>query len=314
MNEMGEYRAEDACRFHDQVVHRKHDAAYHDMASLFGFKGGSESHRYRCVISGKHDNNQCLEDFTAKLNHFFYGEHPTRKSYFNCEEKVSNTIPARTVYTGNYIFKPECLKYFIPFATLKLRMAGPVLGRIVKAEVGEAFVSANLPMLHRRTVEEIGQSEFRPGVENNAHSIDLSGEFERQFFGDVMLFSVGRLTEGGYPEKSFSKELILQIVENTESELRAEYADKQQLITKRLENLEAIINDDNQWWNQSGQSRVIRNNFQIFIDNIRNNYASDALSYQLIDSAENRAKRHQEIVDAISSYGNDRAVWEEVLA
>ena len=45
-------------------------------------------------------------------------------------------------------------------------------------------------MLHNRTVESGGQSEFRPGIETTRATIDMSGEFERQFYGDVMLFSV----------------------------------------------------------------------------------------------------------------------------
>ena len=98
------------------------------------------------------------------------------------------TSAARTVYTGNYVIRPENLRYFIPFATLKLRMAGPVLGRILKMRLKHRFVSANLPMLHNRTVDSIGQSEYRAGVINTNQSIDLSNEFIRQFYGDVMLF------------------------------------------------------------------------------------------------------------------------------
>ena len=74
-------------------------------------------------------------------------------------------------------------------------MSGPTLGRLVKAELGPRFVSANLPMLHKRTVESGGQSEFRPGIETAREVIDMSGEFERQFYGDVMLFTIERLAE-----------------------------------------------------------------------------------------------------------------------
>ncbi|MHB1292300.1 MAG: hypothetical protein ACYCY5_08955, partial [Sulfuricella sp.] len=140
------------------------EASYHDMAALFGFKPTKESVQYQCSIADEHDNSRCFSHFSSKLNRFFYGEHPTRKTYYRHEDLMASVRPARTIYTGNYIFKPEGLKYFIPFATLKLRMAGPVLGRLIKSEIGERFVSANLPMLHKRTVRATGQSEFRPGI------------------------------------------------------------------------------------------------------------------------------------------------------
>ena len=89
----------------------------------------------------------------------------------------ASLTPARTVYTGNYVLSPGALKYFIPFAGLQLRMAGPVLGRLIQTSSGEAFVSANLPLLHRRTVEEKGGAEFRPGVNRSTPLVDLSGEF-----------------------------------------------------------------------------------------------------------------------------------------
>jgi hypothetical protein len=59
--------------------------------------------------------------------------------------------------------------------------------------------SANLPMLHTRTLDATGEAEFRPGVVTHADSIDLTDEFERQFVGDVMLFTVERLTAQDFP-------------------------------------------------------------------------------------------------------------------
>ena len=149
------------CQFHHQSQHNQDDAAYHDMADLFGFQPASNAYQYRCSLKGEHDHVQCLADFGTRLNQFFHGEHPTRKSYFNQEEPVADIKQARTIYTGNYLFNSEGLQYFIPFARLKLRMAGPVLGRIIQAESKERFVSANLPMLHKRTVEEIVAEDLR---------------------------------------------------------------------------------------------------------------------------------------------------------
>ncbi len=69
-------------------------------------------------------------------------------------------------------------------------MAGLVFGRIIKAKLAAGFVSANLLMLHKRRVDDLGQSEYRSGVEHESEKVGLSDEFERQFYGDVMLFSM----------------------------------------------------------------------------------------------------------------------------
>ena len=77
--------------------------------------------------------SRCL---ARRLNGFFDGEHPTRKTPYEHESVMDEIRMARTIYTGNYVIRPECLRYYIPFAPLKLRMAGPVLGRIIRAELG----------------------------------------------------------------------------------------------------------------------------------------------------------------------------------
>ncbi|MCK4705809.1 MAG: hypothetical protein KAT90_10030, partial [Gammaproteobacteria bacterium] len=145
--------ADTPCHFHGDTQ-ASDDAAYHDMADLFGFKKSTQPYQYSCTLENTHNHLDCFNDFASKLNRFFDGEHPTRVTYFDYNGSLSNTIAARTIYTGNYAFMPDCLKYFISFATLKLRMAGPVLGRIIKVEIGDQFVSANLPMLHKRTTDE----------------------------------------------------------------------------------------------------------------------------------------------------------------
>ncbi len=112
------------CSFHQKNLPATNDAAYHDMADLFGFKQTATPFRYRCTLRGEHNHLDCFNHFASKLNRFFDGEHPTRKSYYSDDDLLAGIQSARTIYTGNYIFKPEYLDYFIPFAALKLRMAG----------------------------------------------------------------------------------------------------------------------------------------------------------------------------------------------
>lgn len=119
-------------------------------------------YRYRCKQSGAPSNAVCFDDFARHLNRFFHGEHPTRITWYQHQSTRESVQPARKVYTGNYVFRPRALNWFIPFAPLRLRMSGPTLGRLMKAELGDKFISANLPMLHTRTLDATGEAEFRP--------------------------------------------------------------------------------------------------------------------------------------------------------
>ena len=302
------------CCFHDATTHHENDASYHDMASLFGFSNTDDSFRYHCTLHGAHNHKDCFNDFASKLNAFFHGEHPTRATYFNYAGALSTTTPARTIYTGNYIFRPDQLKHFIPFSSLQLRMAGPVLGRILKADINHAFVSANLPMLHNRTLEDSGQSEFRPGVRVHSKTVNLSGEFERQYFGDVMLFTIEKLVADGYPHKPFTADEIKQTIEATDKQLHEHYEDIRARILEKLSQLKATFGNANSWWNKTDGLDSAKTEFASFISNIEHNFGTGAESYSLIDSTENRSRRQQQIASAISNYPDDMAAWQEALA
>ena len=314
LHQIAAYDPSRPCQFHGTRQHDDDEASYHDMAALFGFKPTKESYQYHCSIAGEHDNSRCFSHFSSKLNRFFYGEHPTRKTYYRHEDLMASIRPARTVYTGNYIFKPEGLKYFIPFATLKLRMAGPVLGRLIKSEIGERFVSANLPMLHKRTVRTTGQSEFRPGIAAEIATIDLSGEFERQFYGDVMLFTIEKLGAMGYPRLSLSNEAIAAALESIHETLRQQYDQKRLVIQEKLDFLKALIHDRKNWWNRSPAHAEATHNFQVFMDNIERNFGTNSPCYDLINSSSNKTKRHAGIIEAIARYAEDGNAWGEMLA
>jgi hypothetical protein len=310
--QMAAYEPSHSCQFHSAKLHTE-DASYHDMSELFGFKPGNASFQYLCHIKESHDNAQCFRHFSSELNRFFYGEHPTRKTYYQHEDVLASVRPARTIYSGNYIFRPAALKHFIPFAPLKLRMAGPMLGRLIKAEIADRFVSANLPMLHNRTLHETGKSEFRAGISEDITTVDLSGEFERQFYGDVMLFSIEKLTDLGYPEQTLSAELIAETVAATHTSMLQQYNLKRQAIAEKLDVLKILFDDQQHWWQQSANAETIHN-FKIFIANIEHNFGQQSPGYALIHSAENKLKRHAEIIDSLACYKKDRISWEEALA
>ncbi len=289
------------------------DAAYHDMADLFGFRQAGDAYRYRCPLPGAPDNAACFADFSTRLNRFFHGEHPTRITWFQYQDARASVQPARTIYTGNYVFRPTALTRFIPYAPLRLRMSGPTMGRLLKAEMGERFVSANLPMLHKRTLDATGQSEFRPGIVAAQARVDLCGEFERQFHGDVMLFSMQRLSEQGYPTRNLSAALITATLEQVGEEMREKYRTKQQVILERLARLQTLLDDPAHWWNHAAELADARARFHDFVANMAHNFGPESSCYARLDAADRRQHWRDRQLAAITGLPQARQIWGEAL-
>jgi len=317
LNTMSKLDPRHSCQFHQQHINIKDDAAYHDMANLFGFSNQDKVFNYQCTLPKKHTNADCFIDFSEKLEHFFYGEHPTRKTFFNYENGFTETTQARTVYTGNYVIKPEALNYFIPFATLKLRMAGPVLGRILKTKLKEKFVSANLPMLHNRTVESTGQSEFRAGVKSNEKQIDLGTEFIRQFYGDVMLFTTEKISAEGFPGKDIDKEILQTTINDTYKNIKDNYLKKHNTILALKSQISEQLGWHKHWWNKTPTDtrkiNVSLSNFNTFLKNIESNFDECTNAYQQITSPGSVQKHLHRISEAILRYKNDLDNWNSTL-
>lgn len=301
------------CPFHDSAQSEEGGAAYHDMAGLFGFKTAAP-HAYRCALRGPHTVAACVDEFTHRLPRFFDGEHPTRITYFEAADPAyrdgSPIRAARTVYTGNYVIGAEALRRFVPFAPLRLRMSGPSFGRLLQAELGARFVSANLPMLHKRTQPDTGASEFRPGVVRHAQRVDLSNEFERQFFGDVMLFTIETLTGLGYPMRPVADDRISATLSETAAHMERLYRDKHAQILRSLEELRQLrarlcdrFADMHAAWAQ----------LDAFLDNMTHNFGPQAEGYRLIADPAHRQRRHAQLLAAIVAYRDDRAVWDIAL-
>ncbi len=310
MRDLAARQAASTCAYHDDREEKADDAAYHDMAELFGFQEKGHSFRYHCPLEGSHDHRRCFEAYAARLGGFFDGEHLTRRTAYEYRPLAETLVPARTVYTGNYVFNRRGLAWFIPFASLKLRMAGPVLGRMVAAELGEGFVSANLPMLHKRTVAEAGRSEFRPGIVHDEVLSDISGEFERQYYGDVMLFSMIRLTEQGYPARELAAQDIRQVLEDVEQDMRGRYEGKRRDILSRTGQLRRLLEDERQWWHQCpGAVEQLRR----FMASMEQSFGDRARGVSLMRSAEHRDRRLADMTHALLAYRGERARWERLM-
>jgi hypothetical protein len=301
-----------ACQFHGAQGPLANDAAYHDLAGLFGFEKKPETFPYSCRLSGAHDHSACLADFARQLNAFFFGEHLTRKTWFAYGNGFTQLSPARTVYPGNYIVNYSGLKYIIPFGHLRLRMSGPTAGRLIAAEIGGRFASCNLPNLHRRTTEAGLDDDFRPGVELDEaqQSVDLSDEFERQFFGDLMLFSTEELVKQADVTHPFAQDVIEAVIARKEAELLALYRQKHEAIVAKNRKLHDLVFNASHWWLRAPESALALRQVRAFIGNIERNFGEHAPAWRQILSAEHCARRKRQIVEALMNYRAERDVWD----
>ena len=313
LEELAALDATATCSFHGCSAATA-DAAYHDMAGLFGFTPSDKPFRFQCGLAGMHNHAACLAGFAGRLNGFFDGEHPTRMTAYRHTDVEAGVSAARTVYTGNYVLSPAALQYFIPFAGLGLRMAGPVLGRLLQSGIGEAFVAANLPFSHTRTLGQSGSAEFRTGIDRSSALVDLSGEFERQFFGDVMLFTVIELVAEAYPVVMPDAGRVSDIVRATQSRMREAYAANQSRLLQRLVALEALLESPDCWWSVAAEFADTRALLEQFIASLHANFDLQANAFRLIDDAIHCNERHQAIVEALLAYQADRESWCRLLA
>ena len=308
---------QEKCQFHPVNKIKPDDAAYHDMAHLFGLGSLRKTYDYCCSISVKqapeHDHIACLKSFSKRINYFFFGEHLTRKTYFSYTGSLTKIAPARTIYPGNYITTFDGLKYIIPFGKLRLRMSGPTAGRLIQSEIGERFASVNLPMLHARTLQSDFKDEYRPGVEDSLNHIDLTDEFERQFFGDLMLFTVVKLSKSGVGIEAFNQKLLSETFAIVESELLGLYEQKHNKVLLKCDNLTSLINNEKLWWNQSEELRESIDQVRQFIKSIQYNFAEQSNAYIQIQSVENRKARVEQMIASLLVYRKDRDAWDKML-
>jgi hypothetical protein len=318
---LAKMRGADRCRFHDAMQASTADtasgAAYHDMAGLFGFESRHATFPYRCPLQGKHDHAACLRAFSGRLAAFFFGEHLTRKMFFSYGDGFSALTPARTVYPGNYIVNYDGLKYIIPFGHLRLRMSGPTAGRLIAAEIHDRFASVNLPHLHRRTNESGLGEAFRPGVRltetDEQATIDLSNEFERQFFGDLMLFTTETLVIEADVLKSFEKDIVVRIMERKEHELLAQYRQKHDAILEKTARFGELVFSARHWWlDDPGLAGALRQ-VRAFLNNIYRNFSEQSAAWLTIQSSEHRAGRKQQILEALMNYRTARDAWDRLF-
>ncbi len=304
-----------ACQFHGWQGPPAGEAAYHDLAGLFGFAQKAEAFPYPCPLPGAHDHTACLQGFASRLKAFFFGEHLTRKTWFSYGAGFTQLHPARTVYPGNYTVNYAGLKYLIPFGHLRLRMSGPTAGRLIAAEIGPRFATCNLPNLHRRTTEAGLEDDFRPGVEldQDLCGVDLADEFERQFFGDLMLFTTEELVQQSDVRQPFAEAEIEAVIARKEADLLALYRQKHDAIVSANRQLHSMVFGAGAWWLRAPELTDALQQVQAFINNIERNFGASAPAWQQVQSEVHRARRKRQIVAALRAYRTERAVWDSLF-
>jgi hypothetical protein len=305
--------ATDECPFHELQQSGSFSAEYHDMARLFGYQSPSAPKKYNCTFAGCHSVKDSFRDFSRKVIGFFYGLHPTRTQYYDCVSDFLKTEKARTVYTGNYVVNREGLRHFIPFADLKLRMGGPTLGRILQSKIKGRFSSVNLPLLHKRTISGTNRDEFRSGVFEDRDTLDLSSEFFRQFWGDVMLFSVETLVASGYPVRYQEFQQIVEVVFKTQNDLWSLYRNKQAKTDKMLSKIRNYLSDSKYWWNSLPEMKDSLNNFRRFCSLAERNFGLKSESCKILSEQIKEDSYINLIIDAIHAYCEDDHLWDELL-
>ena len=300
-----------ACGFHGGEGALGH-GAYHDMAALFGLDNRAGGWRHACPLEGPHSRAEALELLSGRLLRFFDGEHPTRVTPFEYTPVEQSLAPARTVYTGNYVIDRRALRFCIPFAPMKLRMAGPTLGRLLQGRLGGRFAQANLPLLHRRTEESTGRAEFRTGIDHRAGGVDVSDEYERQFIGDWMLFSIVELVGRGYPDR-FEASTIDAVLREVEQRLLDEYAATRARVLERLGRLQGRLDEPSLPWREGGAMRRSAAGLRAFAGAVRANYGEHSRAVEHLADAGWRAQWRGQLARALAEYPGASARWCELL-
>jgi hypothetical protein len=301
------------CIFHGDESAGSASAEYHDMVKLFGYNSSPLPKKYHCGLPGDHSIQDCLLDFSKKTLGFFYGLHPTRTQLYLHKGDFTEIENARTVYTGNYVFKAAGLRHFIPFADLKLRMAGPTLGRILRKRLKRRFVSANLPLLHKRTFQADYSNEFRSGISTTNNSIDLSLEFNRQFWGDVMLFSIEDLAELGYPDKRLERAEIAEIADAIQTKLWNLYREQQTEIAEKICTIENSLSCGKYWRDPAPAIEHTVQNLKSFCSLVNSNFGVNSASLEMISEQIREGFYINMIINAIHSFYKTDIAWSELL-
>jgi len=196
-------------------------------------------------------------------------------------------------------------------------MAGPSLGRILRKRLKHGFVSVNLPLLHKRTIQADYSNEFRSGISADNHSVDLSLdlslEFNRQFWGDVMLFTIEKLAELGYPDRRLGLADIAKTACDIQAKLWELYKEGQAEIAVKTGKVRGYLSGDEFWWNTGPGTESAVKNMSQFCSLAGYNFGLNSSGMKKISEQIEEGSYINIIINAILSFYEIDITWNELL-
>ena len=128
-----------------------------------------------------------------------------------------------------------------------------------------------------------------------------------------MLFTTEALVTGADVLQAFNPDSALKVMENKEQELLALYRRKHEAILEKNRRLDALVFNARHWWlDDPGLTGALRQ-IRAFLDNIHRNFSQQSPAWLRIQSAEHRAGRKQQILDALLNYRSVRDAWDSLF-
>ena len=128
-----------------------------------------------------------------------------------------------------------------------------------------------------------------------------------------MLFSTEELVKQADVNQPFAQEVIEAVIARKEAELLALYQQKHEAIVDKNRQLHDLVFNAGHWWLRSPELALALRQVQAFIDNIERNFGEHSLAWRQIQSAEHRAQRKRQIVEALMNYRAERDAWDSLF-
>ena len=110
--------------------------------------------------------------------------------------------------------------------------------------------------------------------------------------------------------KPFDRDCVKRVMEQKEEELLSLYRQKHMAIQDRVSRLEELVFRAGHWWLDAPELAVALRQVRAFIDNIDHNFGGQSPAWRLIQSVGHRARRKQQLVEALMNYRGERDAWD----
>jgi len=111
----------------------------------------------------------------------------------------------------------------------------------------------------------------------------------------------------------FARDVIEAVINQKETELLALYQQKHDAIVEKNRQLNECVFNAGHWWLNGPAMAHALHQVRAFIDNIDRNFGEHAVAWGQIQSAEHRAQRKQQIVEALMNYRAERDAWDSLF-